>query len=216
MEEQEIIYNLESVGMYGGWQDKVIGKKLEDEGLIKLRAYGLYYVTNEGKKELERLKNILAARGQPLVERTEPKGRFYITAEDLVYSMSREEIQDKLQKIFGTYKEIEYMEFGEIPMSIEADVAAEYMPDIEHAAAERNLPETREILRRAYEEIAKGYAKAGKKAQARTIPASGVPHQKLVAEFDRKYTLDELKVFSKDKGLPTSGDKKALIRRLFF
>jgi len=49
---------------------------------------------------------------------TEPK--YQITAEDLVYSRSREEIQAKLQQIFGSYKSLDKMEETGIPTTIEA------------------------------------------------------------------------------------------------
>lgn len=150
-----------------------------------------------------------------------------ITAENLVYSRTRKEIQDKVQQIFGSYEDLERMDRGEIPMTVEGDVSIDYMADIEYAAAVRDLEETRELLRRAYDEIAEGHAKgvlpayrpslvaelAGAR-RGQALQGGGVPNHNTVIEYDKRYSLTELEVMCKEKGLPTSGDKKTLIRRL--
>jgi len=155
---------------------------------------------------------------------------YKITPEELVHSRTRGEIQEKLQQVFGKYEDLERMDKGEISLTVEGDVSKDYMADIEHAAVERDLPETKELLRRAYDEIAEGYTKGilpayrpslvaelaevWKKKQA--LQKGRVPNHETITELDRKYTFNELKDMCKEKGLSTSGDKKALIRRLFF
>jgi len=136
-----------------------------------------------------------------------------ITAEDLVHSRSREEIQDKLQQIFGTYEDLERMDEGEIPLTIEGDVSYEYMADIERAAIDRDLPETEYLLGKAYDEIAKGYAKKAKKA-GKTLRESELPHYETVARHLYWNTISELKQMCRDRRLSDEGGKEDLIRRL--
>jgi len=88
------------------------------------------------------------------------------TAESLVASTSIDEIAAKLQKIFGTYEDLERMDTGEIPYTIEGDVSIDYMADIEHAAIERDLVETRILLGRAYDEIYAMYKEGAAREKA--------------------------------------------------
>ncbi|GAG78815.1 unnamed protein product, partial [marine sediment metagenome] len=69
-----------------------------------------------------------------------------ITAEDLVYSRSREEIQTKLQQIFGSYGSLDKMEETGIPTTIEAAALwrleegdSFIMADLEYAAVGRDI-----------------------------------------------------------------------------
>lgn len=151
-----------------------------------------------------------------------------ITAEDLVYSRSREEIQSKLQNIFGTYEDLKRMDLGEIPLTVEGDVSLRYMADIEHAAGERDLDETRALLKEAYDEIAEGYAEGVLPAyrpwlvaelvadweEKQALQRGRVPNHNTVVEYDRGHTLGELREMCQSKGLTVSGDKKTLARRL--
>ncbi len=98
-----------------------------------------------------------------------------ITAEDLVYSRTREKIQAKLQQIFGKYEDLQRMDDGKIPSTVEREVSWYYMANIERAAVDRDLPETKELLRRAYEEIAKGHKKA-KRTQGKTLRSGRLPN----------------------------------------
>jgi len=89
---------------------------------------------------------------------TEPK--YQITAEDLVYSRSREEIQAKLQQIFGSYESLEKMEETGIPTTIEAAALSRLeekgsflMADLEYAAVARDLEETKHLLEVAHAEF---------------------------------------------------------------
>ena len=89
---------------------------------------------------------------------TEPKHQ--ITAEDLVYSRSIEEIQAKLQQIFGSYESLDKMEETGIPTTIEAaalfrleEKDSFLMADLEHAAGGRDIEETRRLLEVAYAEF---------------------------------------------------------------
>lgn len=139
-----------------------------------------------------------------------------ITAEDLVHSRSREEIQNKLQQIFGTYEDLERMDEGEIPLTIEGDVSYKYMADIERAAVDRDLPETEYLLGKAYDEIAKGYAKKVKKAQrtGETLREPELPHYETVARHLYWNTIAELKQMCRNRRLSDEGSKEDLIRRL--
>jgi len=89
---------------------------------------------------------------------TEPKHQ--ITAEDLVYSRTREEIQAKLQQIFGSYESLGKMGETGIPTTIEAaalwrldEISGGFMADLEYAAVARNITETMRLLEVAYAEF---------------------------------------------------------------
>lgn len=88
----------------------------------------------------------------------EPKHQ--ITAEDLVHSRSREEIQAKLQQIFGSYESLDKMAETGIPTTIEAAALFRLegrdgflMADLEYAAVARNIEETKRFLEVAYAEF---------------------------------------------------------------
>lgn len=83
-----------------------------------------------------------------------------ITAEDLVHSKSREEIQAKLQQIFGSYESLDKMAETGIPTTIEAAALFRLegrdgflMADLEYAAVARNIEETKRFLEVAYAEF---------------------------------------------------------------
>jgi len=82
-----------------------------------------------------------------------------ITAKDLVESRTREEIQEKLQKIFGTYETLE--ELDEIDnkklKNKRIEIADKYMGDLERAAADREYDTTEYLLEEAYGAIGKSY-----------------------------------------------------------
>ena len=84
-----------------------------------------------------------------------------ITPKDLVQSKTVEEIQQKLQHIFGTYKELEILEKKDFKTGRIAKnpskwlgVADEYMADIERAANDRDYEETSVLLSAARKELA--------------------------------------------------------------
>lgn len=83
-----------------------------------------------------------------------------ITAEDLVYSKSREEIQAKLQQIFGSYESLDKMAETGTPTTIEAAALFRLeerdgflMADLEYAAVARDIEETKRLLEVAYAEF---------------------------------------------------------------
>lgn len=75
-------------------------------------------------------------------------------AKDLVESKTREEIQNKLQKIFGTYEELDNLDKTDY-MNRKLQIANEYMADLERSAVDRELDETEELLKRAKQELAR-------------------------------------------------------------
>ena len=84
----------------------------------------------------------------------------HITAEDLVYSRSREEIQAKLQQLFGSYESLDKMEETGIPTTIEAAALFRLeerdsflMADLEYAAVARDIEETKRLLEVAHAEF---------------------------------------------------------------
>ena len=84
-----------------------------------------------------------------------------ITAKDLVESKTVTEIQDKLQRIFGTYEELDQLEAkdfetGRIAKNPNQWLTAigEYMPDIERAANDRDYKEVADLLATAKEALA--------------------------------------------------------------
>lgn len=89
-----------------------------------------------------------------------------ITAENLIALPNREEIQAELQKVFGSYEDLEKMDGGELPYTIEGDVGLDYMADIEYAAVRRDLAETKGLLEGAYSEIYDMYKKGAALAKA--------------------------------------------------
>ena len=79
-----------------------------------------------------------------------------MSAKDLVESKTKEEIQMKLQKIFGNYEELERLEEVDTLESHKIlDIADKYMADLEYAANERNYGEVRTLLNNVYSEQAK-------------------------------------------------------------
>ncbi len=83
-----------------------------------------------------------------------------ITAVDLVYSKNREEIQAKLQQIFGSYESLDKMAETGIPTTIEAAALFRLeerdgflMADLEYAAVARDIEETKRLLEVAYAEV---------------------------------------------------------------
>ncbi len=83
----------------------------------------------------------------------EGEGKIDITAKDLVESKTTEEIQEKLQQIFGKYDVLDRISDGELPATPEFEAANKYMADIEYAAKTKDINETEELLKRAKEEI---------------------------------------------------------------
>ncbi|MBM3211025.1 hypothetical protein FJZ33_02320, partial [Candidatus Poribacteria bacterium] len=81
-----------------------------------------------------------------------PKGK--ITSKDLVESKTPEEIQTKLQRIFGTYEELEKME-DEDEDNVRLLLADEYMADLERAATDRDYDEAETLFANLKKEIAK-------------------------------------------------------------
>ena len=95
-------------------------------------------VTEENLKELEEF----------FVERKEliTKHPLKITAKDLIQAKDREEIQSLLQRIFGTYEELDKIEAGELPYTKRAELADDFMADLEHAVVEKDTDEVKKIL----------------------------------------------------------------------
>jgi len=76
------------------------------------------------------------------------------TANDLVESKTKKEIQTKLEEIFGTYKQLDDIENTD-PDDERLAIADKYMADIEHAAIERNTSEVQSLLTRANNALAR-------------------------------------------------------------
>jgi hypothetical protein len=110
-----------------------------------------------------------------------------ITAEAMVALPNREAIQAELQKIFGSYEDLEKMDAGKIPTTIESDVSMDYMADIEYAAVTRDLEETRELLEGAYNEIYKMY-KEGAALEEKLSPTSKIPRGSLSDKYRASIT----------------------------
>lgn len=70
---------------------------------------------------------------------------FKITAKDLVETRSRDEINDKLDNIFGPYKEFDPFEDSTTINDIDM-LADNYRADLEYAAVNRDYDETQQIL----------------------------------------------------------------------
>jgi hypothetical protein len=86
---------------------------------------------------------------------------------------NREAIQAELQKIFGSYEDLEKMDAGKTPTTIEGEVSLKYMADIEYAAVVRDVEETRVLLRGAYDEINAMY-KEGAALEEKLSPTSKI------------------------------------------
>ena len=71
---------------------------------------------------------------------------FEITAKDLVEAKTVEEIQDKLQKIFGSYEALEDDEIADDADKMMYVLANKYMAELEHAATQRDYEETQVLL----------------------------------------------------------------------
>jgi len=86
-----------------------------------------------------------------------------ITAKDLVESKTRKEIQEKLQRIFGTYQVLDEIEEGEKTgeklKNKRIEIADKYMADMERAASDREYDTTEYLLEKAYGAIEKSYLK---------------------------------------------------------
>ncbi|MCK9578694.1 hypothetical protein M0R01_04390 [bacterium] len=93
-------------------------------------------------------------KGKPKPEIIEVKG---ITSKDLIESKTTKEIQTKLQKIFGTYNELEKLESKDTykKPNKKLSLADDYMADIEHAANERNFEEVNRLLKEVKEKLPK-------------------------------------------------------------
>jgi hypothetical protein len=79
-------------------------------------------------------------------------------AKDLVESRTREEIDSKLDRIFGTLKELDALEAKDEPTRFERKklaIADEFRADIERAAIDRELDEATSLMGRALAEIDK-------------------------------------------------------------
>lgn len=96
----------------------------------------------------ERLDNTLA-------ELTAAKALRGFSVKDLVTCRTREELQGKLQEIFGSYSDLERVENkgGTRSQIKRLDIANKYMGDIEYAAIEKNEPEVSSLLDRAMDEL---------------------------------------------------------------
>ena len=69
-----------------------------------------------------------------------------ITAKDLTQAKDRNEIQNLLQRIFGTYAELDKIEAGDLPYTKRAELADEYMANLEHAVIEKDTEEVNTLL----------------------------------------------------------------------
>ncbi|MFA5321200.1 MAG: hypothetical protein WC373_00890 [Smithella sp.] len=125
---------------------KIPIKRLESGGWL---IDGIYEATP--RSDTMRLK----ARAEQIEVSDEMGGKMnvYDVSKDLVESKNREEIQDKLQKIFGTYEDIEKMYNGDIPLTKLGELANDYMADIEYAANNRDIDEVKKLLHNVNEGI---------------------------------------------------------------
>ncbi len=112
--------------------------------------YKRYIMRGEILPEFAGLKQFEDVTPEPPVP---PVGEVAVSPEELVGLRNRKEIQAKLQEIFGTYEDLEKMDSGELPYTIEGDVSLDYMADLEYAAVVRDLEETRSLLKAVYSEI---------------------------------------------------------------
>ncbi len=87
----------------------------------------------------------------PKADKTNPI--FNINAKDLIEVKTTNEIQKKLESIFGKYNDLDKMDEGEINVSDMFDLANEYMADLEYAAKTRDYIETSYLIKKVRKEI---------------------------------------------------------------
>lgn len=146
-----------------------------------------------------------------------------ITAKDLVESKNKKEITDKLEKIFGTYKELDELEnvdTYENPNKKLA-IAEDYMADIERAANDRDYEETSRLLKEVYErqkemegttkESKPEVQKEEKKTEVLTLDQEGLKNinPKLFREAQKAKTVDEF-ITKMSDGKPETISKENL------
>lgn len=118
-------------------------KSINNRGSFDRRNPDIYYQqgvqeSTTEQKTKQRFDNILKA-----------------TAKDLVEVKTRKEIQDKLQKMFGTYEEMDAYDEGEETDFDETSymLANRYMADLEYAANERDYDAVQSLLDRVKKDV---------------------------------------------------------------
>ncbi len=100
-------------------------------------------------------------------------------AEDLVASRSNDEIIKKIDSIFGTVEEVEQAEQGNGEYTVMHDIALDRRADLEHAARNRYLEETQDILEAIRGEERSLTDGAGQTERSRDVQSSpGVQNKK--------------------------------------
>lgn len=88
-------------------------------------------------------------------ESTDHNTEITTLARDLVRSRSREEIQQQLQGIFGTYDDLDKIEARELPRNPRYILSLTYMADLEYAAVTRDKKDVIDLLTFLRREIKK-------------------------------------------------------------
>jgi DdrB-like nuclease len=141
--------------------EEPVEEKVKTEPIIETRAKEVEEVKPPTKREEEPVKTTVSESDLIKAEKYPKILKEKIKAKDLVESKTRKEIQEKLQRIFGTYQALDEIEKGEkIDEELKNNrivIADKYMADLERSAVDREYDTTEYLLEKAYGAIEKSY-----------------------------------------------------------